>query len=75
MPRPRAPGPGGDARAFIRFFDKKIDAGVAIELDVELPFPTSDTQLSEKSDFLIEADTDQNTTETSTRMYGILITK
>ena len=65
--------PGGSARAFIQFFDKKLDADVDISLDVDLPFPTSDSQLIEKSDFFIEADTDQNSTEVSTRMYGILI--
>lgn len=65
--------PGGSARAFIQFFDKKLDAGVDISLDVELPFPTSDSQLIAKSDFFINADTDQNNTEVSTRMYGILI--
>lgn len=65
--------PGGSTRAFIQFFDKKLDAGVDISLDVDLPFPTSDTQLTEKSDFFINADTDQNTTETSTRMYLILV--
>jgi len=65
--------PGGSARAFIQFFDKKLDADVDISLDVELPFPTSNVQLIEKSDFFINVDTDQNSTETSTRMYGILI--
>jgi len=65
--------PGGSARAFIQFFDKKLDADVDISLDVDLPFPTSDTQLIAKSDFFIEADTDQNLTETSTRMYLLLI--
>ena len=65
--------PGGSARAFIQFFDKKLDAGVDISLDVDLPFPTSDSQLIEKSDFFINSDTDQNSTEVSTRMYGILI--
>jgi len=65
--------PGGSVRAFIQFFDKKLDAGVDISLDVDLPFPTSDTQLTEKSDFFINSDTDQNSTEISTRMYLILI--
>ncbi len=65
--------PGGSARSWLRFFDKKIDAAVANELDVDLPFPTSDTQLTEKSDFRMTADTDQNSTEAATRMYLFLV--
>lgn len=65
--------PGGSARSFLQFFDKKLDADVDISLDVDLPFPTSDSQLIAKSNFFIEADTDQNSTEISTRMYLILI--
>lgn len=65
--------PGGSARAFVQFFDKKLDAGVDISLDVDLPFPTSGSQLTERSDFFINTDTDQNNTEVSTRMYGILV--
>lgn len=65
--------PGGSSRSFLQFFDKKLDADVDISLDVDLPFPTSDTQLIAKSDFFIESDTDQNDTEVSTRMYLFLI--
>ncbi len=65
--------PGGSARAWIQFFDKKLDTSNVNELDVTLPFPTSNTQLSEKSDFRMRSDTDQDNTEVRTRMYGVLI--
>ncbi len=65
--------PGGSSRAWIQFFDKRLDTARQNELDVPLPFPTSSTQLSAKSDFRFRTDTDQNSTEVRTRMYGILI--
>jgi hypothetical protein len=65
---------GVDASAaWVQFFDKKIDTGIQNELDVFIPFPTSNTQVTEKSDIRVRADTDQDNTEVRCRIYGYLI--
>lgn len=65
--------PGGDGNAFLQLFTKSIDAANINALDVILPFPSSDTQAIARTDFRFRANTDQNTTEVRTRMYGILV--
>ena len=65
--------PGGDGAAWLQLFDKVLHTGDSTELDVILPFPSSDTQATEKTDFRIRMDTDKDTTEARTRMYGYLI--
>lgn len=65
--------PGGATRAWVQGFDKRMDAAVSNEFDVDLGFPTSTTQLKARSDMRFRADTDQNSTETRTRMYIVLV--
>ena len=64
---------GGDGKAWLQLFDKVLDTADATELDVNLPFPSSDAQAVERTDFRIRIDTDKDNTQARTRMYGYLI--
>lgn len=61
---------GGPPNPWLQFFDKKLDAGDNNELDVE---PTFAVELPARTDLRARADTDQNSTETRTRIYFLLI--
>lgn len=61
---------GGAGAAWIQAFDKKMDTGVDDEIDIILPFPTA---LVARTDIRLRADTDTNSTEVRTRMYGVLV--
>ena len=65
--------PGGAGSPWLALFDKILDTADATELDVNLPFPSSTTQATQRSDFRFRIDTDQNATEARSRMYGYLI--
>ena len=62
--------PGGDGAAWLQLFDKKLDTAVTDELDVFVPIPT---RIPARTDVRLTADTDQNSTEVRTRMYGIVV--
>lgn len=64
---------GGAGAAWIQLFDKKMDVGVTDELDLFLPFPSSNIQATARTDLRVRSDTDQNSTEVRTRLYGFLI--
>ncbi len=61
---------GGAGNCFIQLFDKRIDTSIADELDVILPFPTA---IAARTDVRLTCETDQNNTETRSRLYGILV--
>ena len=64
---------GGAGNCWVQNFDKRLDASVSIELDVDLPFPSTSAQAIGRTDIRFTSDTDQDSTETRTRFYGILI--
>ena len=64
---------GGDGFCWMQVFDKKMDSAVRNELDLVLPFPSSFAQSVARSDIRMRADTDQDSTEVRTRLYGILV--
>ena len=61
---------GGAGNCFIQLFDKRMDTSIADELDVVAPLPSV---LPARTDIRITCETDQNNTETRSRMYGILV--
>lgn len=61
---------GGLGAAFVLLFDKRLDAAVVSEYDVIPAFPAA---LAARSDIVFRSDTDQNDTETRSRLYGLLI--
>ena len=60
--------PGGLAAggSWLQLFDKTVDTGVTDEIDIILPYPTL---LPARTDIRMRTDTDQNSTESRTRMY------
>lgn len=62
--------PGGAGAAWVQLVDKRIDASVTDEIDVQTSFPAP---LIARSDLRFRSDTDQNNTEVRTRFYGLLI--
>ena len=61
---------GGAGNCFIQLFDKRVDTSIADELDVFLPLPTA---MPARTDVRLTCVTDQNNTETRSRIYGILV--
>jgi len=61
---------GGEGFAWLQLFDKKLDTSSQNELQIPLPLFA---KIPEKSDIRIRADTDQNTSEVRTRVYGIVV--
>lgn len=64
---------GGAGNSWLQLFDKRIDAADVNELDILPPFPDLGEEGIARTDIRCLADTDQNDTETRTRLYGILI--
>jgi len=65
--------PGGAGACWLQLFDKLLDTAVTDELDLVLPFPSSSTQATSRTDLRMRALSDTNNAECRTRMYGILI--
>lgn len=61
---------GGAGNAWLQLFDKTLDTAVADEITIDVPTPTRITQ---RTDIRMRSDTDTNSTETRSRMYGLLI--
>lgn len=60
----------GAGHAWVQFFDKRLDAADNNELDVIFKFPL---RCPERTDIRARADTDQNSTETRTRVNALLV--
>jgi len=61
---------GGAGSAWLQLFDKKLDTEVTDELDLDIPGYTA---IPARTDIRMRADTDTNSTETRTRMYGLVV--
>jgi len=61
---------GGAGNCWIQLFDKRLDTGIVDELDVILSFPAP---APERSDIRVRANVSTDSTETRSRMYGILV--
>ena len=61
---------GGEGAAWLQLFDKRLDADNSNELDVNIPAPP---EIVARSDIRIRANTDQNSTESRSRIFALLI--
>ena len=61
---------GGDGNAWLLLFDRRKDAAVSDETTVIPAFPA---RLIARTDVRFRSDTDQNSTETRSRLYGLLV--
>lgn len=62
--------PGGPGAAWLMLFDKRMDTALDDELDIEPAFPA---RMVARTDVRFRTDVDQNSTESRSRMYGLLI--